>query len=158
MSRIMCSCSYIHITEGTSPSTNVHYGNPVVDEQAVSSKLLNLHASCRRNNHLYWTYTPEPPIASTKFTGKSDDVPLVAIPDHLTFHHLTRRWYKNLATTDYVRWRTSLPQTATMLTSWPFILLVPTCPAKHTPRSHLLSTSSHPMTWSVQKGYLSRFF
>ena len=53
---------------------------------------------------------------SNKFTRKSGDVPLVAIPDNLIFHHLTRRWYKNLATTDYVRWRTSLPQTATMLT------------------------------------------
>ena len=93
---------------------------------------------------------PEPPTTSTKFTGKFGDVPLVAIPDHLIFHYLTHRWYENLATTDYVHWRTPLPQTATMLTSWPLIFLLSTCPAKHAPHSHLLSTSSHPMTWSVQ--------
>ena len=138
------------LAKGTLPSTNVHSGNPFIDEQAVSSNLLDLHASCWRNDHLYWTYTPEPPTASTKFTGKSGDVPLVAIPDHLIFHHLPRRWYENLATTDYVHCRTPLPQTATMLTSGPFIFLLSTCPAKHAPRSHLLSTSSHPMTWSVQ--------
>jgi len=106
------------------------------------SSLLNLHA---------WTYSPEPPTASTKFTGKPGDVLLVAMSDHLTFHYLTRRWHENLATTDYVHCRTPLPQTATMLTSGPFIFLLSTCPAKHAPRSHLLSTSSHPMTWSVHK-------
>ena len=75
--------------------------------------------------------------------------------DHLIFHYLTRRWHENLATIDYVHYRTPLPQTTTMLTSGPFIFLLSTCPAKHAPRSHLLSTSSHPMTWSCNTGHIS---
>ena len=49
------------LTERNSPSTNVHSGNPVVKEQDVYSNSFNLHASCWRNNHLYWTYTLELP-------------------------------------------------------------------------------------------------
>jgi len=47
--------------------------------------LLNLHA---------WTYSSEPPAASTEFTGRSGDVLLVAMSDHLIFHYLLRRWHK----------------------------------------------------------------
>jgi len=49
------------LTERNSPLMNVHSGNPVVEEQAVYSNSFNLHASCWRNNHLYWTYTLELP-------------------------------------------------------------------------------------------------
>jgi len=110
---------------------------------------------CWRNNHLYWTYTLELTRLDLqqlqlRLLGKPGDVLLVAMWDHLIFHDLTRWWHENLATTDYVHCRTPLPQTATMLTPGPFIFLLSTCPAEHAPRSHLLNTSSHPMTWSVQ--------
>ena len=106
----------------------------------VTVVLLNLHA---------WTYSSEPPTALTKFTGKLGDVLLAVMSDHLIFHYLTRRWHTNSATTDDVHCRTPLPRKATMLTSGPFIFLLSTCPAEHAPHSHLLDTSSHPMTWSV---------
>ena len=102
-------------------------------------------------NLLAWTYSPEPPTALTKFTEKPGDVLLAAMSDHLIFHYLTCRWHTNPATTDYVHYRAPLPWTATMLTYEPFIFLLSTCPAEHAPHSHLLDTSSHPMTWSVQK-------
>ena len=38
--------------EETLPPTNVHSGNPVVDEQVVPSNSLDLHAPCWRNNRL----------------------------------------------------------------------------------------------------------
>ena len=85
------------------------------------------------NSHT-WTSLPEPPTASTEFTGKSGDVLLAAMPDHLIFLYLTRRWHQpddnrlcilqNVASTN-----------GDSLTSWP--------PA------FLFSMSSHPMTWSV---------
>jgi len=37
---------------GTFPPANVHFGNPVADWQAVPFNLLDLHALCKRNNHL----------------------------------------------------------------------------------------------------------
>ena len=41
-------------------------------------------------------------------------------------------------------------ESATMLTSELFIFLLSTCSAEHAPHSHVLDTSSYPMTWSVQ--------
>jgi len=142
------------LTERNSPSMNVHSGDPVVEEEVVYSNPFNLRASCWRNDHLYWTHMLElprlnPQSATTEFTGKSGDVLLVAMPDHLIFHYLIRRWHTNPATTDYVHCRTPLPRAVTMLTSEPFVFILSTCFAEHAPHSHVLDTSSHPMTWSV---------
>jgi len=63
--------------------------------------LLNLHV---------WNYSSKPPTVLTKFTGRPDDVLLVAMSDHLIFHYLIRRWHTNPATTDYVHCRTPLPR------------------------------------------------
>jgi len=41
-------------------------------------------------------------------------------------------------------------ESATMLTSELFIFLLSTCSVEHAQHSHVLDTSSHPMTWSVQ--------
>jgi len=65
-----------------------------------------------------WTYSSEPPATSTKFTGRSGDVLLAATSDHLITRYLTRRWHTNLATTDYVHYRTPVPWIGDHAHSW----------------------------------------
>jgi len=100
-------------------------------------------------NLLAWNYSSVPPTAYSRFTGRSGDVPLVAMSDHPIFHCLIRRCHTKPATTDYVHRSTPLPRAATILASEPFVFLLSTCSAEHAPHSHVLDTSSHPMTWSV---------
>jgi len=97
-----------------------------------------------------WTYSSEPPAALTKFTGRSGDVLLVAMSDHPIFHYLIRRWHAQTRRqpTMYTVER-HFHESATMLASEPFIFLLSTCSAEHASHSHVLNTSSHPMTWLV---------
>jgi len=97
-----------------------------------------------------WTYSSEPPAASTEFTGRSGDVLLAVTSDHLISHYLTRRWHTNPATTYHVHYRTPV-ESATMLTPEPFVSHLSTCSAEHAPHGHVPGTSSQPMTWSVQQ-------
>jgi len=83
----------MHVPAGeTLPPTNVHSGNPVVNEQGVPPNLLGLmpHAGATivlLNLHAL-NYPFELSTALTKFTGRSGDVLLVAAckpPDLLAF-------------------------------------------------------------------------
>jgi len=101
-------------------------------------------------NLLAWNYSSESPAAFTKFTGTCGDVLIAAMSDHPTFHHLTSRCHTIPATTDHVHCSTPLSRATTILASEPLNFLLSTCFAEHAPHSHVLDTSSHPMTWSVQ--------
>ena len=65
-----------------------------------------------------WTYSSEPPAASTEFTGRSGDVLLAATSDHLISYYLTRRWHTNPATTDHIHYRTPIPWIGDYAHSW----------------------------------------
>ena len=103
--------------------------------------LLDLHV---------WTYSSEFRAALIKSAGKFGDVLLATMSDHPVAHRLARRCHTILVTTDHVRCSTPLPRAMTILASEPLAFLCSTCSAKHAPRNHVLDTSSHPMTWSVQ--------
>jgi len=104
-------------------------------EKTKAAPIIHMAFLSLLNSHA-WTSSPEPPTASTEFTGKFGDVLLAAMLDHLIFRYLARQWHQPGDN------RLCILQSATStngdyLTSWP--------PA------FLLSTSSHSMTWSVHK-------
>jgi len=117
---------------------------PHADVTIIFTKLTRLNFLAWTPNCFHWIYWEIRRCASC-----GDVRPLI-------FRYLTRRRHQpgnnrlctlqNATSTngDYVHCRTPLSQTATMLTSWP-----PT---------FLLSTSSHPMTWSVQLVFIKLYF
>ena len=87
----------------------------------------------------------------SELVGWSGDVLPVAMSSYMITNRQIRWWRANPATTGHVHRRTPVPWTGDHAHLWTIHLFLPTCSTEHAPPRHVQDTSSHPMTWSVQK-------